>query len=262
MDLQLDDKTALVSGSHRGTGEIIARTLAVEGVRVIVHSDLPEQANPVVETIDGARSVYGDLCTEEGCLQVLDQLNELQVDIDILVNNYGAAQPAKWASSTTSDWIDSYQLNVLSAVRLCQGLTDGMAQRGWGRIIQLGTIGSHQPNSVMPQYYAAKGALATMGVSLAAELAGTGITVNTISPGLIHTAELEDAYRARAARKGWGDDWESIVEQLVEEDYPNPCGRIAAREEVADAVVFLCSPRAGFINGQNLRVDGGAVRYV
>jgi NAD(P)-dependent dehydrogenase (short-subunit alcohol dehydrogenase family) len=114
----------------------------------------------------------------------------------------------------------------------------------------------------MPHYYAAKGALATLGPSLALELAGTGITVNTVSPGLIHTPELEAGYRARGARKGWGESWDEILTHLVAEDFPNPCGRIATRQEVADLVLFLCSPRADFINGQNIRIDGGAVRYV
>ena len=93
-------------------------------------------------------------------------------------------------------------------------------------------------------------ALATLSASLALEVANTGITVNTVSPGLIHTEELEALYRARAAKKGWGEKWPTILDRLVEEDFPNPVGRIATREEVADLVVFLCSPRADFIHGQ------------
>ena len=75
-------------------------------------------------------------------------------------------------------------------------------------------------------------------------------------------AALEAGYRARAAKKGWGEDWESSVEHIVKEDFPNPCGRLATRQEVADLVVFLCSEQAGFINGQNIRIDGGAIAYV
>ena len=137
-----------------------------------------------------------------------------------------------------------------------------MKQRGWGRIIQLGTIGSHQPGRRMPHYYAAKGALATLGVSLALELAHTGITVNTISPGIIRTAEVETALLARARKLGWGDSWESLLPKFVDSEYPNPCGRIAEREEVAALVTYIASPRAGFINGQNIRVDGGLTASV
>jgi NAD(P)-dependent dehydrogenase (short-subunit alcohol dehydrogenase family) len=155
-----------------------------------------------------------------------------------------------------------YQVNLLSAARLAQALAPGMRERGWGRIVNLGTIGSHQPNNIMPAYYAAKGALATLSVSLAKELGGTGITVNTVSPGLVRTEEVEAAYRARARRKGLAEDWESVQAMIVERDFPNPCARIAEREEVADLVAYLCSPRAGFVNGQNIRIDGGAVRYV
>jgi NAD(P)-dependent dehydrogenase (short-subunit alcohol dehydrogenase family) len=114
----------------------------------------------------------------------------------------------------------------------------------------------------MPHYYAAKGAMATMGVSLAKELAGTGITVNTVSPGLIRTPELEASFRKRGQREGWGDSWPEIEAQVVASDFPNPSGRIAEREEVAELVAFLCGDRAGMIHGQNIRIDGGAVDYV
>ncbi|GAA4091821.1 SDR family NAD(P)-dependent oxidoreductase [Zhongshania borealis] len=262
MDLNLKNKVALVTGSNRGTGECIAATLASEGARVVFHSNEQGGADAAVAAVDGALGVWGDVSTEEGCEQVLAQTRAAIGEVDILVNNYGTATAGKWAVSDTNDWLDMYQKNVLSAARLIQGLVPAMKTKGWGRIVQLGTIGSHQPNSIMPHYYAAKGALATMSVSLTKELSHTGITVNTISPGYIRTAELEAGFRRRAEKKGWGDDWSDIVKHIVASEYPNPCGRIAERQEVADLVAFICSDRAGFINGQNIRIDGGAVCYV
>lgn len=262
MDLNLKNKVALVTGSNRGTGERIAATLASEGARVVFHSNEQGGADAAVAAVDGALGVWGDVSTEGGCEQVLAQTRDAVGEVDILVNSYGTATAGKWAVSDTNDWLDMYQKNVLSAARLIQGLVPAMKTKGWGRIVQLGTIGSHQPNSIMPHYYAAKGALATMSVSLTKELSHTGITVNTISPGYIRTAELEAGFRRRAEKKGWGDDWNDIVKHIVASEYPNPCGRIAERQEVADLVAFICSDRAGFINGQNIRIDGGAVCYV
>ena len=256
MDLKLKNKVALVTGSNRGTGEVIAVTLAAEGAIVIGHAN-----NAGYET-DLPHQVWGDIATESGRQQVLSQIAELGLGVDILVNNYGTADRHKWSDSDHDKWLQMYEVNVLSAARLIQGLMEPMKDTGWGRIINLGTIGSHQPNNIMPAYYAAKGALATMGVSLAKELTGTGITVNTISPGLIRTEEVEAGYRAKAKREGWGDDWDEIVKKIAETDFPNPSARIAEREEVADLVAFIASPRAGYINGQNLRIDGGMVRYV
>jgi 3-oxoacyl-[acyl-carrier protein] reductase len=254
MDLQLKDKTALVTGSDRRTGEVIALQLAAEGAQVIFHGN--------TERPPGTLAVCGDIASADGCEQVAREVRALGATVDILVNNYGTADRHSWQDSSTEKWLEMYQINVLSAARLVQAFTPAMRERAWGRVINLGTIGSHQPNSIMPAYYAAKGALATMGVSLAKELAGSGITVNTVSPGYIRTEQVEAAYRRRAAKLGWGDNWEDIVAKIVETDYPNPCGRIAEREEVADLVTFLCSPRADFINGQNIRIDGGAVSYV
>ena len=254
MDLGLQGKTALVTGSDRRTGEIIARTLAAEGARVVFHGNDAAPAEPL--------AVHGDVSTEAGCAEVLRQLAALELEPEILVNNFGTTDQHSWEDAGTAKWLELYQQNVLSAVRLVQGCVPAMKRRGWGRIVNLGTIGSHQPAAQRPAYYAAKGALATMSVSLAQELAGTGITVNTVSPGYVRTEQVEASYRKRAAALGWGSDWDAIVRKIVETDFPNPCGRIAEREEVADLVAFLCSPRAGFINGQNIRVDGGAVCHV
>lgn len=262
MDLNLHNRIALVSGSNRGTGEIIARTLASEGATVIFHSLEAGAAATLAEEVKNAYAVWGDISTEAGCRQVAEQVTGLVGEIDILVNNYGVGSRGRWSNSCNGDWIESYQKNLLSAVRLVQQFIPEMKQRGWGRIVQLGTIGSHHPGNRMPDYYAAKGALATMSVSLTQELSNTGITVNTVSPGYIRTPELEAGFRRKVEREGWAEDWEAIQRRIVAEEFPNPCGRIAERQEVADLVAFLCSDRAGFINGQNIRIDGGAVRYV
>jgi len=254
MDLGLHGRTALVTGSDRRTGAVIAQTLAREGATVIFHGN--ERAP------DAALAVCGDVASESGCAEVLRQVAELGLAVDILVNNFGTTDNHRWEDADTAKWLELYQVNTLSAVRMAQGCVPGMKARGWGRIVNLGTIGSHQPAALRPAYYAAKGALATLGVSLAQELAGTGITVNTVSPGYVRTEQVEELYRRRAAKEGWGSDWADIVRHIVAKDFPNPCARIAEREEVADLVAFLCSPRAGFVNGQNIRIDGGAVCYV
>ena len=254
MKLELDNRVALVTGSDRRTGETIARTLECEGAKVIYHGN---------DTAPNAElAVTGDIGTEEGGDQVLAQIESMGLSVDILVNNYGTADFHSWEQSDSSKWLEMYQVNLLSAVRLIQGCTPAMKNKGWGRVLNLGTIGSHQPNKIMPGYYAAKGALATMSVSLMRELAGSGITVNTVSPGLIRTEQVEEGYRRRAQKRGWPQDWPSLEKQIVEKDFPNACGRIAERQEVADLVTFLCSERAAFINGQNIRIDGGAVIYV
>lgn len=258
-----ESRTALVTGSNRNTGAIIARSLWEAGARVIFHGNTADgSALEAAAGLTNTFAVEGDVATEEGCEALLSQLAAQDLSVDILVNNYGTASFGKWQSTGDEDWLDMYQKNVLSVARLVRGLTPGMKLRQWGRVVNLGTIGSHRPGKVMPHYYSAKGALATLGVSLTQELTNTGITVNTVSPGLIHTPELEAGYRAKALRKGWGEDWDTILQHIVAEEFPNPCGRLATREEVADLVLFLCSDKAGFINGQNIRIDGGAVAYV
>ncbi|MFB1035961.1 MAG: SDR family NAD(P)-dependent oxidoreductase, partial [Sinobacterium sp.] len=170
MNLELDGKTAFVSGSNKGSGEVIAQTLAFEGATVIFHSNEETTISDIAKSIGNCHWVCGNLATDEGAASVIAQTRAAVTNVDILVNNYGTAGAGKWGKSSTEDWLDMYQKNVLSATRLIDGFSPQMKQHSWGRIIQLGTIGSHQPNSIMPHYYAAKGALATLGVSLTKEL--------------------------------------------------------------------------------------------
>lgn len=257
MDLQLNGKTALVTGSYRGTGQIIAQQLHAEGARVLVHGLEAGQAEAAVEVLGIGTPVTGDITTEAGSAELVAQCQAL--DIDILVNNYGTADRGSWSKSTSADWIESYQKNVLSVQRMVQAFLPPMQDRAWGRIVNLGTVGSTRPNSRMPQYYSAKGALATLNVSLAKEVADTGVRVNLVSPGLILTPEVEAAYLEQGRKNGWGTTWDE-VEPHVAKDIP--IKRIARREEVANLVVYLCSPLAEAIHGQNFRIDGGAVDIV
>jgi len=257
MNLELSGHTALVTGSYRGTGYSIARHLLDEGAQVLVHGFDEDAARTAVASLGGGVPVAGDICTDAGADELLRACSGFPVDI--LVNNYGTAQAGDWTDSDAGAWIDAYEKNVLSAQRMIRRFLPGLRANGWGRILNLGTIGSTRPNAIMPHYYAAKGALATMTVSLARELAGTGIRVNLVSPGLILTPEVEAANLERGRRKGWGTTWEEI-EPHVATDIP--IGRIVRRHEVADLVAFLASPRADAIHGQNFRIDGGSLSIV
>lgn len=263
MDLGLAGKTALVTGSNRGTGAAIAKVLASEGANVLVHRLLEDAPDPTTDTIlrqnGNAKAVCGDITTEGGADTLAHSLADQADSIDILVNNYGTAEAGQWIDLTAQEWIDIYEKNVLSATRCIERFLPAMRDKGWGRIIQIGTIGSFRPNARMPHYYSAKAALAAATVSLSKELAGTGITVNTISPGLIKTAEIEAHFRAMGERKGWGDDWTTIEKKALERSGSNPSGRIALPEEVGDLVAFVASPRADYINGENIRIDGGSI---
>jgi NAD(P)-dependent dehydrogenase (short-subunit alcohol dehydrogenase family) len=151
-----------------------------------------------------------------------------------------------------------FETDVVSAVRLILATVPDVRAAGWGRIINLASGMATTPQAVMADYAAAKAAMVNSTVSLAKALAGTGATVNTVSPGAIHTESVERVLREAAKRLGWGDDWEIIQRRWFEDVLSDKTvKRLGRVEEVADLVAFVASPLADYINGANLRIDGG-----
>lgn len=261
MELGLRGRRALVTGASRGTGEGIARVLAAEGATVWVHGFARDPAEDVAADIrlEGgeARAIKGDIRTDSGAAAVVRATGE----IDILVNNYGVAKGGGWDSSSR-EWIELYEDNVLSGVRLVRALTPGMRARGWGRVIFVSTIGSVRPRSRMPHYYAAKATLANVTLSLAKELAHTGVTVNCVSPGIVATDEVIESFTQLAESKDLATDRASLERLIFDEFMPIPAGIVGDPVDIGHMIAFLASERARYVNAADLRIDGGAADCV
>lgn len=265
MDLQLKGKKALVTGSSAGLGEAIARLLAAEGASVIIHGRNEERAAHVAGSIRdaGGQAAYvlGELSTEGGADAVASGALA-DGPIDILVNNAGAYQPRPWLQVSVADWQESYNVNLLAYVRMVHRILPGMKTLGWGRIIQIGSSGGIEPFALQPDYLAATAARHNMTVSLARELKGTGITSNTIAPGPMLVENTRKMLLGMAGQFGWGDEWEDIERNAVNQFVQNDVGRFGRPEEVAAAVAYLTSPLADYVTGALLRIDGGHTRSV
>lgn len=264
MDLELKGKRALVTGSSSGIGEAIAKSLAAEGVSVVVHGRRQAEAKRVADEIGkaGGKAVVaiGDLSTDAGADAVARVAKDALGGVDILVNNAGAFPQGPFLESTADLWTDLYNQNVGSMVRLITRLVPGMKERKWGRVIALGSGVSVMPAAGMAAYSATKGANMNLAVSLSKELAGTGITSNTVSPGMVITPGVEDMLKGMAPQLGLSpDDMRSLEAFAVKNMVPNPSARLGRPRDIAAAVTFLVSPLAGYINGANIRVDGGTV---
>jgi 3-oxoacyl-[acyl-carrier protein] reductase len=267
MELRLRGKRALVTGSSSGIGEAIAKTLAKEGVFVVIHGRSEQRTRQVADAIvqNGGQAAIaiGDLAQDESAAQAAKEASQAFGGIDILVNNAGGGGSIGWFDAPAQAWESAYAQNVLSTVRLIQHLAPPMKLAGWGRIINIASGVATQPTAAIPDYAAAKAAIVNLTVSLAKELAYTGITVNTISPGTILTSGLENAVRGIATANGWNtDDWSELETRTAREIWPNPTGGVGRVEDVANLAAYLASPLASFVNGSNYRIDGGNITAI
>ena len=267
MDLELKGKRVLITGSSGGIGASIAIRMAAEGARVVVHGRSEQRAMEVTKKIKSAGGeavvTIGDLADDTMAKAVIDQSLIQLGGIDILVSNAGNDVEARvWPDIPPADWLDIYNTNVVSGVRVVRPLLETMRENGWGRIVFISSGVATQPLADQPNYAASKAALVNMTVGLSKYLKDTGITVNTISPGFIVTPGGKERLVETGRSMGWGDDWDTIEQRFREELLPNNTGRSGTPEDVAALTVFVCSPLAGYINGANLRVDGGSTLSV
>lgn len=259
MDLDLRGRRAFVTASSAGIGESIVRQLAAEGCAVLVHGRDQERTAQVSGELSeagiDATFVLGDLADPPSLTRVGHEAREWGVHI--LINNVGPYVENDWESVRAPDWSSAVVGNVLPATNLIQTLTPSMREDGWGRVINVGSRAVTTPLPHMVEYSAAKAMVVNLTTSLAQHLAGTGITANTVSPGVIATDGLRDMLTARAKEAGVSSEWSELESRAIAEFASNPTGRLGTPHDIASTVAFLASPRAGYINGIDLRVDGG-----
>lgn len=261
MDLQLEGKTALVTGSTLGIGFAIARVLARERARVIVNGRTPERVEAAVSRIradaaDGdVTGVVADLGTTAGVARLV----AAQPDVDILVNNVGIFEPKAFEDIPDADWLRFFEVNVMSGVRLSRHYLPRMKSRNWGRIIFISSESAINIPDEMIHYGMTKTAQLAISRGLAETTAGTGVTVNAVLPG--PTASEGVATFVEQLAKESSMTLAQVEQEFFRSARPSSLlKRFIQPDEVATTVAYLCSPLASATNGAAVRVDGGCVR--
>ena len=254
MDLGIQGRRALVCASSKGLGKGCAEALAGEGVDLILNA---RGAESLEATAANIRSTYGvsvvavpaDITTEAGQAAVLEAAG----DIDILVTNAGGPPPGMWSDWGRDDFIAAFDANLLTPIALIKASLPGMMDRGWGRIVNITSVAVKAPIPVLGLSNTARSGLTGYVAGVSRQVAGSGVTINNLLPGLHDTDRLITLDKVDAGARGISEeDARQARMQSV------PAGRFGTSEEFGAACAWLCSDKAGFVIGQNILLDGGA----
>jgi|SRR5437016_854100 len=263
MDLKINGKMAVVSGSTAGIGFAIAAALAAEGAQVIVNGRTARRVTAALNNIRqrvknaDVRGIPADLGTAQGVAVFLEQVP----DADILVNNLGIFEPKAFLDIPDSDWLRFFEVNVLSGVRLSRHYLPGMLKRNWGRVIFISSESAQQIPAEMVHYGMTKTAQVAIARGIAESVAGSGVTVNSILAGPTASEGVGDFVESMAKQQG-------VTKAEIEKEFfsavrpSSLLKRFETPEEVAAVVAFIASAQATAINGSAVRAEGGVVRAI
>ncbi len=260
MDLGLTGKLAVITGGSVGIGLGAARAFAREGAAVLIAARDRARADAEAARITGdfgtrAQAVAADVSTPEGCNAVIAAAAGMG-GADILLNNAGTGSNETILAAPDEKWLDYWNLHVMAAARLARGLVPQMKAKGGGAILNNASICAVQPLWYEPIYNTTKAALLMLSKSMSTEFIPMGIRVNTLNPGLILTPDWIKTAKALAT----DGDWQGYLQTVADEHAP--IRRFGTVEELADVIVFLCSPRAAYCTGAAYHVDGGMLKTV
>lgn len=255
MDMGISGKRALVCASSKGLGRGCAEALAAEGVHLVLNA---RTKGPLEQTAEAIRTTFGvdvetvaaDIATPEGQAMVLAAAG----DIDILVNNAGGPPPGLWSDWGREDFIKALDANMLTPITLMKALLPQMMDKGWGRIVNITSKSVKAPIAVLGLSNSARAGLTGYVAGTSRQVAGSGVTINNLLPGLHATDRGLSLARARAEKEGI-----TVEAATAEAAADIPAGRYGTSEEFGATCAFLCSQHAGYIVGQNILLDGGDV---
>jgi acetoacetyl-CoA reductase len=245
MKIDLESRIALVADANSDIGKAICKQLAGSGARVIGLTANKDDINKSRAYFKKAgfevKIHYADIANFENCKTLVNKITADMGDIEIVINNADYLSRSNFNKMSRQQWADSINVNLDSVYNLCRLISEGMTERGFGRIINISSMHARKGEAGQSAYAAAKSGVHGFTMALAQELARKGVTVNTVSPGHIKTVEVENMSAVDASH---------IVADI-------PAARFGESDEVASLVDFLCSAQAGYITGTDIPINGG-----